>query len=70
MFASAHLGSKKPDQEFFEKVCDQLGVDDKRQILFWDDSLENVEAAREFGIAAELFANKEDFYKTMEAKYL
>jgi len=66
IFASAHLGAKKPDLEFFSKILDQIGETDKESILFWDDSPLNVEAAREFGIQAEHYTTFDIFSERMK----
>ena len=65
VFASADLGHRKPDIEFFKKVMDDLPNFKKDEILFWDDTLENIEAAREFGIKAEIYKDFEDFESKM-----
>lgn len=69
LYASCHLGSKKPDQLFFQKVFDDLKDYKKEGVLFWDDSEENVKAAKEFGIQAELYTSFGDFQKIMK-KYI
>ena len=65
VFASVHMGFRKPDLEFFGKVMDDLPNFKKDEILFWDDTLENIEAAREFGIKAEIYKDFEDFESKM-----
>jgi putative hydrolase of the HAD superfamily len=69
MFASACLGSKKPDSEFFEKVLNTLSIVDKTSVLFWDDEQKNVDAAQEFGICAEQFVDVADFRAKLQEKY-
>jgi putative hydrolase of the HAD superfamily len=69
LFASAHLGSAKPDAAFFEKLLRKLGIADKQSILFWDDMLVNVEAAQEFGIHAEHYSEFDQFKTMMGSKY-
>lgn len=54
VFSSAHLGHKKPNKEFFEKVMRQLKSIRNEEVLFWDDQQKNVDAAKEFGFEAEL----------------
>lgn len=68
LFASAHLGSKKPDHEFFKKILAQLDVNPE-EVLFWDDAEENVQAARELGIHAEHFSGVEFYRKVMAEVY-
>lgn len=70
LYASAHLGFKKPNTMFFEKVFTEINKIkkiDKNEVIFWDDTPENVEGAKEFGIKAELYSSFEDFKKKMGA---
>ena len=66
LFASAHLGHKKPDKAFYAKVMESLPDVKKEEVLFWDDSKENVDAAKEFGMQAEVYRSFEDFKEKME----
>ena len=50
-FASHQMGCVKPDEEIYLKVVSALGVE-PRDILFVDDNLVNVEAAKKIGIVA------------------
>jgi FMN phosphatase YigB (HAD superfamily) len=50
-FLSFELGLVKPDAAVFEAVADRLPVP-RRQVLFLDDNLVNVEAAEAVGFAA------------------
>ncbi len=61
VYASAHLGHKKPSQKFYAKLVNDLDKIPKDRILFWDDDDTNVNAADKFGIHAELYKNFEDF---------
>ncbi len=65
-YSSAHLGSKKSNQEFFERLVKDLGNIPKEEILFWDDSRGNVEVAKKFGINAELYVSLDDFKEKMK----
>ena len=65
-YCSAHLGCKKPNQDFYQKIFDDLENIKKEEILFWDDKHENVEAAKTFGIQAELYTSFEDFKEKMK----
>ena len=60
-YCSALLGCKKPDQEFFSKIYNELENIKKEEVLFWDDKAENVESAKDFGINAEIYTNFIDF---------
>ncbi len=54
VFASSNLGFRKPDLGFYKSLQDKIQTP-ASEILFWDDSLENVTAAREAGWNAEVF---------------
>jgi putative hydrolase of the HAD superfamily len=54
-YASAHLGHKKPNKEFFEEIIKDLGDIKKEEILLWDDDPKNIKGAKEFGINTELY---------------
>ncbi len=66
IYASANLGHVKPNLEFYKKLLDDLGSVNKDEVLFWDDSPENITSAREFGINAELFSSFSDFKRRMK----
>ncbi|MBU2632416.1 HAD-IA family hydrolase [Patescibacteria group bacterium] len=68
-YFSAHIGHKKPEIKFFEKVFKDLKIFRKDEILFWDDLGRNIIAAREFGFIAEQYTTFEDSKKKMK-KYL
>ena len=55
---SAIEGVRKPDPEIYLITCDRLGKRPK-DCLFMDDSLENVEAAKELGMKT-IWWNKEE----------
>lgn len=62
-YSSAHLGHKKPDRKFFSKIFKQLDNIHKNEILFVDDSAENIQGAKEFGIHAELYTSMSNLKK-------
>lgn len=64
VYASEVLGHKKPDKEFYAKIVRDLGIE-REEVLFWDDREENVEAARAFGIQAELYTVFDEFKRKM-----
>ena len=68
-FASAHLGHKKPSQDFFLKIFKELDGVQKNEILFVDDSVENIRGAKDFGIHAELYTSLDDFKQKIK-KYI
>jgi putative hydrolase of the HAD superfamily len=51
-FWSYELGLAKPDPAFFTTILQQVGLE-AGEVLFVDDSVRNVEAARSVGLAAE-----------------
>lgn len=65
-YCSALLHCKKPDREFFSKIHNDLKGIKKEEILFFDDKIENVKGARDFGIYAEIYTTFEDFKQIME----
>lgn len=67
LFASAHLGSKKPDHEFFHAILKKLHITKPATVMFWDDSEENVTAAKEVGLHAELFTDYKSYRSVMDA---
>lgn len=66
MYVSAHLGHTKTNVEFFDKLVKDLGDTKKDEILFWDDDIENINTAKEFGINAELYTTFKDFKQKMK----
>ncbi|MBI4138024.1 MAG: HAD-IA family hydrolase [Candidatus Wildermuthbacteria bacterium] len=69
LYASAHLGSKKPSLDFYEKIISELGGIKKEEILFWDDTEENITGAIECGIKAEVYISFNDFKKKMKTHF-
>lgn len=59
ILASHHLGVRKPDPAFYERLLDRI---DRRadEVLFVDDREDNVEAALDLGLRAHLFAGADD----------
>ncbi len=54
IIASCHLGARKPDAPFYERLLDALRVE-PAEVLFVDDREENVRAAQALGIAAHRY---------------
>lgn len=52
--ASCHLGARKPDQEFFARLLEDLEADPE-DVLFVDDRESNVEGAEAVGIRGHVF---------------
>lgn len=66
LYASGEFGILKPDRVFFDKVMSDLPQLQPSEILFWDDSPANVEAAQTFGMQAEYYTSFEAFKGTMK----
>jgi putative hydrolase of the HAD superfamily len=56
VFLSCDIGMEKPDKEIFEHVTEKLPCT-KEGILFVDDRLSNINAAKNFGINAVHFTD-------------
>ena len=69
IFSSSTLGFRKPDRECYHAVQAQLELEGS-EILFWDDTLKNVEAARAAGWNAELYISLEGFEASMASRGL
>ncbi len=65
VFASSDLGFRKPDLGFYTALQNKIQIP-ASEILFWDDSLENVTAARGAGWNAEVFTGLEEFEITLK----
>jgi|TARA_R100000501_G_C2600726_1_gene97855 HAD superfamily hydrolase (TIGR01509 family) len=63
---SGEEGLIKPDPAIYELAHQRLGQPEKASVFFIDDSLKNVEAAREFGFRAHHFTDA----ATLEAALL
>jgi putative hydrolase of the HAD superfamily len=68
IFSSSDLGCQKPDKEFFIRLLKR--IDPKKQlqgqeILFWDDSEENVKAAKDLKLQAYQYIGEDAFMETM-----
>lgn len=68
LYASAHLGILKPALEYYDRVVKDIGAK-KDEVLFWDDRMENVVAAKKFGIHAEFFDSFKTFKQKMKDEY-
>lgn len=62
IFRSYELGSRKPDREFFEKICKRTASPPYNHFLI-DDIPENIAGAQASGLHAELFT---DFHRISE----
>lgn len=68
IYASSHIGHKKPTVRFYEMVVENLKLK-KEQIVFWDDSEKNVAAAKHFGIHAHVYTTLENLLAVMKSEY-
>lgn len=66
VWASCHLGVRKPDPAFYERLLDRTGHVPE-QCLFVDDRAVNVDAARAAGMRAHLFTSAEDLRARLTA---
>jgi putative hydrolase of the HAD superfamily len=58
-FYSYEMGVAKPDPAYFRLIVEALGIE-PGEMLFLDDRLDNVEAARSVGMRAEVWSWRED----------
>lgn len=65
MLYSAALGAKKPHADFFRRAFPKLPVGAPNEILFLDDRMNNVEAARTAGWRAHSFTAAEDLRRAI-----
>ena len=66
IFSSAHIGYMKSDPAFFENVLQQLSGIQAHEVLFWDDSPDNIAMAQQVGLQAEVYTTFADFVEKME----
>jgi len=62
---SCEMGAHKPSREAYEILMDELGVP-TQQVIFIDDKINNVEAARELGIQAFQYTTFEEIHSLLE----
>lgn len=53
LYASSEIGLRKPDAEAFNHILDEVGIQPD-ELLFFDDSIENIEGAKKLGIQTVL----------------
>jgi putative hydrolase of the HAD superfamily len=59
-YSSADLGCKKLNRDFFEKIISELDNISKKEILFIDDDIENIQIAEKFGIHTHVYISMEN----------
>jgi putative hydrolase of the HAD superfamily len=65
VFCSCRLGAGKPEVEYFRRVWQTMDGIAPHEALFWDDRQDNIDAARSFGLHAELYTDFDDFTTRM-----
>lgn len=65
VFTSCDLGVRKPERESFHRVAKEIGVA-PHEILFFDDTPENVEGARAAGLQSVLVRSPGDVERALE----
>jgi putative hydrolase of the HAD superfamily len=65
VFASCDLGVKKPENDFWERIYRQLGDIEKSSIVLFDDDIENIDSAVEFGFRAKLYTDFECYERVI-----
>ncbi len=66
VFSSWELGLRKPEQRAFAAVADAIGIP-LEAILFFDDTLENIEAATESGLQTVHVRSSTDVQEALAA---
>ena len=64
-FFSCDLGYTKAEEEYYEKIIEDLNLE-PAQIMFWDDEEGNVEIAKTMGIKAMFYKDFAEFVKEMQ----
>ncbi|MBI3888054.1 HAD-IA family hydrolase, partial [Candidatus Microgenomates bacterium] len=60
IYSSCFIGFKKPQREFFDDILKELNLKPE-EIMFWDDTQENIDKAKELGFQTEFYTNFEGF---------
>lgn len=72
VFTAYDLGAYKQSDEGLEKIAEILrtkhAIEDRAEVIFWDDREEHIENMNKHGFKGELYVNYENFKKTM-SKY-
>ncbi len=69
VYASTHLGVRKPDPRFYRRLLDAIGHD-PAECLFVDDRRRNCEAAEQAGMRAHVVAGAGDLVSRLRAEGL
>lgn len=69
VYCSSELGTSKPETSYFEKVYSRLSEEEgeinKEQVIFIDDSIENIKSAELFGLNIHYYVDFEGFKLSM-----
>ncbi len=60
IISSSDIGFKKPQKEFFDEIIKKLPNIKKEEVLFFDDRVEHIKAAKEYGFNAKQYTNIKD----------
>ncbi len=63
--ASSDIGVKKPSPLFFDALMKVLPGVEEKEVVFWDDRPDSIDAAKAYGFQAELFSGTDAFLKRM-----
>ncbi len=65
VFVSSEMGTRKPEPEAFHAVAKAIGIKQHR-IVFFDDTIENVDGANALGIRAVYVKSLADIEASLE----
>lgn len=69
VISSHRLGVRKPEPEFYRRLCEAIGAD-PGEVAFVDDRAPNVQAAEQAGLRAHRFADTEDLRERLRREGL
>jgi putative hydrolase of the HAD superfamily len=71
VWSSADVGLMKPNEDFFENIFEKINKVEKTkkdEVLFFDDDIDNVQGAKNFGIDSHLYTDFDEFEKIIDEK--
>lgn len=66
IFASAYIGYKKQQPEFWRAVMNSIPTKEKASVIIWDDEQEAIDAANKFGFDGYLYIGFEEYKNVMK----
>ncbi|MDD5197614.1 MAG: HAD-IA family hydrolase [Candidatus Gracilibacteria bacterium] len=61
IYTSCEIGHKKPENDFFKNIYEDIiktfGFIEKKEIIFYDDDIKNIESGNNFGLTSFLYSN-------------